>query len=118
MECPQCQEEPIQVVGRIGGGVGIWKNLKGYVRCKECDTLLKMSLGKPFWISTYLFITSIVLSALSLLAIYAAFEYDLFDPSIIPAWLFIGIYFSMFVFLAAMGYTVAFYLNFNEVEDQ
>ncbi len=99
MECPQCEGEPIQVVGRWGGGVGIWKNLQGYVRCKECDTLLKMSLGKPFWVSLMLFVSSLVLSVLSILAIYMAFEYDIFDPSYIPGWLFIGVYFSMFVFL-------------------
>jgi hypothetical protein len=118
MECPQCQEEPIKVFGRWGGGVGIRKNLKGYVRCIECDALLKMSLGKPFWISLILFVSSIVLSGLSVLALYLAFEYDLFDPSIFPAWLFMGLYFSLFVFLAAMGYTAAFYLEFEEVESR
>ncbi len=82
MECPQCGEEPIKVFGRLGGGVGIWKNLQGYVRCIECDTLLKMSLGKPFWVSLILFVTSFILSGLSILALYLSFEYDLFDPSI------------------------------------
>lgn len=86
MECPHCEKEPIKVFGRWGSGVGLWKNLKGYVRCINCDSLLQRKFGTPFWISLTLLSISFTLAVLTVLALILAFEYEIFDPLLLSDW--------------------------------
>lgn len=119
MECPQCAEEPVKVFGRWGSGVDLWKNLKGYVRCINCDILLKMKFGRPFWVSLTLLGISFTVALLSVLVIFLAFDYNLFDPSLLAgwfSWVILGSSIGTLVFFLATSYTAVLCLQFKEAE--
>ncbi len=109
MECPNCKEEPISIFKRLTGGVGFWKNIRGYVKCIHCQTMLKVKLGKPFWIA-------LSVLALSIITIYVSVEFRLFEWEMLAPEFFMGVFIVMLASLIGVAYSAVLCLHFQEVQ--